>query len=166
MRTSGGELIPESGLFVRVKKGEETIRRPSFRLQRQTSVEEDDDFVDLGDVDVMESISPSLMLRGKNREEQPVSSSAQSSRPMSSPSILTSFDEHEPKVEKLQVVAEVHSEADNVSATRAIPKEEQKVLTVEPSSVPVKFLQEEEEGGYPEKEFHLRLKSQRKVTFK
>ena len=165
LRTSGGELIPESGLFVRIKKGEETIRHPSFRLQRQASVEEDDDFVDLGDVDVMESISPSLMLKGKTRKEQSVSSSAQSSRPLSSPSILTSFDEREPKVEKLQVVAEVHSEADSVSATRAIPKEEQKVLTVEPSSVPVKFLQEEEEG-YPEKEFHLRLKSQKKVTFK
>ena len=159
-------MIPESGLFVRIKKGEETIRRLSFRLQRQASMEEDDDFVDLGEeIDVMESISPSLMLRGKTGKEQSVSSSAQSSRPLSSPSILTSFDEHEPKVEKLQVVAEVHSEAGDVSATRAIPKEEQKVLTVEPSSVPVKFLQEEEEV-HPEKEFHLKLKSQRKVTFK
>ena len=158
-------MIPESGLFVRIKKGEETIRRLSFRLQRQASMEEDDDFVDLGEeIDVMESISPSLMLRGKTGKEQSVSSSAQSSRPLSSPSILTSFDEHEPKVEKLQVVAEVHSEAGDVSATRAIPKEEQKVLTVEPSSVPVKFLQEEE--VHPEKEFHLKLKSQRKVTFK
>ena len=100
LRTSGGDLIPESGLFVRIKKGEETIRRLSFPLRHQASVEEDDDFVDLGeDVDVMEFISPSLMLRGQTKKEQSVSSSAQSSRPMSSPPILS---EDEPKFELLQ----------------------------------------------------------------
>ena len=167
LRTSGGELIPESGLFVRIKKKEERIGRSSFRLKRQDSVEEDEDgFVVLDNIDVTESISPSLMSRRQNGKQQLVSSSAQSSRPMSSPSILTSFDKDEPNVEKLQVIAEVHSEAGSISATRAIPQEEQKVLTVQPSSVPAKFLVEEDKEELPEKEFHLRLKSQRKVTFK
>ena len=163
MRTSGGELIPESGLFVRIKKEEETNGRSSFHLPHQASVEEDDDFVDLGYVDVPKSISPSLMLIGQTRKEQSMSSSAQSSRPISSPSILTSFDAHQPKVEKHLVIAEVHLEADDISATRPIPMEKQKVHIVQPSSVPVQFLQEE---GHQEKEFHLRIKSQRNVTFK
>ena len=98
LRTSGGELIPESGLFVRIKKKEERIGRLSFRLKCQDSVEEDEDgFVVLDDIDVMESISPSLVSRRQN-------------------------DRDEPNIVKLQ---EVHSEADNVSVTRAIPKEEQ-----------------------------------------
>ena len=182
LRTSGGELIPDSGLFVRIKKMEESIGHHSghrsSQLKRQEKVSMDEGGEDSGGrwaegIDVTQSIPPS---RGKVSPRR--HDSAQGSRPLSSPPILGSFEEGEENSngvavgfsyphqqvgdKQLKVVAEVHSEADDSSANRAVPKEDRQEKTVVFSVKPTAGTGEDEEGlptvsFDPEKEFHLRL---------
>lgn len=183
LRTSGGELIPDSGLFVRIKKTEEGVGHQrthrSSHLKRQDRVPMDEAGEDSGgrwaeDIDVMQSIPPSRGARVSPRRQD----SAQGSRPLSSPPVLTSFEEEEEEerngiavsgmrpgsgfsdppqeVDKhLQVIAEVHSEADDDGGNRAVPKEDRQEKTVVFSVKPTA-----DEGlptvtVDPEKEFHL-----------
>jgi len=185
LRTSGGELIPDSGLFVRIKKTDEGVGHQrthrSSHLKRQDRVPMDEAGEDSSgrwaeDIDVMQSIPPSRGARVSPRRQD----SAQGSRPLSSPPVLTSFEEEEEEerngiavsgmrpgfgfsdppqeVDKhLQVIAEVHSEADDDGANRAVPKEDRQEKTVVFSVKPTA-----DEGlptvtVDPEKEFHLTI---------
>ena len=94
LRTPGGELIPESGLFVQIKKKKlsSLTQQPeedspqvngSETLNRADSTEQY-----FGDVDVTASIHPSLLKqRAVNRTAKDSSDSA---RPLSSPPMLES----------------------------------------------------------------------------
>ena len=183
LRTSGGELIPDSGLFVRIKKTEEGVGHQrthrSSHLKRQDRVPMDEAGEDSGDrwaedIDVMQSIPPSRGARVSPRRQD----SAQGSRPLSSPPVLTSFEEEEEEerngiavsgvrprfgisdppqeVDKhLQVIAEVHSEADDDGANRAVPKEDRQEKTVVFSVNPTAVEGLPTVTVDPEKEFHL-----------
>lgn len=113
MRTPAGVLIPESGLFVRIKKRQDRRRKRS--LQHQQEIDEDT-FAEQGwaaGVDVEASVNPSL-IRSRQLQRQgglessgTFASSRSDSRPISSPS---SFDYLE------SIPEERHREEDEMEA--------------------------------------------------
>ena len=132
LRTTGGELIPESGLFVYVNKVEvEEIQSNSLkaaRLHRQHGLSQEDDPKTLSTiaereevegaldgVDVMQSINPIELQRRFNPPPNP--------RPVSSPPLLKtslSSSETQKKVDKTDlnkvvVVVEVTGDPDPVT---------------------------------------------------
>ena len=134
LRTTGGELIPESGLFVRINKEEvEEIQLSSLRsakLRRQAELNDEDDPKTLSiiaeneedvealpdDVDVMQSINPIAF-----NQRRPKSPS--NPRPVSSPPLLKSYSaedkdaqKEEINLNKVVVVVDVNGTGSEVKA--------------------------------------------------
>ena len=120
LRTTGGELIPESGLFVQISKEEvEEIQPSSLRsakLRRQAELNDNDDPNKIlstiaeneedvhlhdvsealpNDVDVMQSINP---IAFKNQQRRPKSPS--NARPLSTPPLIESYSTEDKDVAK------------------------------------------------------------------
>ena len=188
MRTNGGELIPESGVFVKINKVEvEEVQTSSLRsgkLRRQTELSFEDDPRTLSviaeneeelqtpdDIDVLESINP--LAFGPRRSKPPASPNA---RPVSSPPLLeaTNWEEVD-GTNKVEVMVELNSvpEVEKAVAMNL----ESKALETLSLSKPRSFIIEanpesnvhiNEEGlpvGVEEaesvKEYHLQVRSQR-----
>ena len=132
LRTTGGELIPESGLFVRINKEAaedvqpSSLRMRSANLRRQeelddemidpktlsTITENDEDYTHTkalpNDINVMQSINPIAF-----NQQRPKSPSS-SARPVSSPPLIVSYGienrdaEKERNLDKVVVVVDVN----------------------------------------------------------
>ena len=139
LRTPGGESIPESGLFVRIKKVEERHdhggRTPSLRHQDEVP-EEPGEFSGLSvldDVDVTQSINPGLR-RSRQEEHDQHSPLSSLKRFGSSPSLesrlepVTTEGKHEAvsslnrpgKGKKVEVHAEVYGDSSQTTSTAEV----------------------------------------------
>ena len=164
MRTTGGELIPESGIFVRINKFEvlevQTNSLRSNKLHRQANVgaEEDDPKIlsvitegeeellhTPNNIDVEESINPLAFSRHSNAK------AALNRRPVSSPSLLegtstdntvgsSSIDAQDmEETKQVQVVVELHSIPEATVESTVVPETSLSVtkprsLTIEANS--------------------------------
>ena len=89
-------MIPESGLFVRIKKSsslthQDAVAEDSPQMNRSETLDRSDSTEEyLGDVSVTESIHPSLLRERRSRQSAQDYAYLDSTRPLSSPPTLES----------------------------------------------------------------------------